>query len=69
MTLFLFLIGVLLFVLGMGYLFQPRMILRFNAICRDTFFRDSVVLLNNRRVGILLLLVSFILIALTRRAP
>jgi len=64
MALLQLIVGFILFGLGLGYLFLPQLILKFNALIRDTFFKDSVVLLSNRRVGIVLLLLSFILIAL-----
>jgi hypothetical protein len=69
MPLLLLIIGFVLFFLGLGYLFQPQLILRFNAFMRDTFFKDSLALLYNRRVGIYLVLLSFILLALARQAP
>jgi hypothetical protein len=59
------LIGFLLFLLGLGYLFQPQLILRLHAFIRENFLKDSVVLLSHRRIGILLLLLSFILLAIT----
>ena len=62
-------IGFAMFILGLGYLFKPQVILVFNAFMRDTFFKDSIVLLSNRRVGILLLLLSFILLALIKVHP
>jgi len=62
------LVGFLLFVLGLGYLFQPRLILRLNAFIRDNFLKDSIVLLSHRRIGILLLMLSFILLAMTLKA-
>lgn len=65
MSLLLLIIGFILFVLGLGYLFHPQLVLRFNAFVRDTFFKDSVVLLSNRRVGMILLLISFIILAIT----
>ena len=69
MALLLFIIGFLLFVLGLGYLFQPQLILRLNAFIRDTFLKDSIVLLSHRRIGIILLLLSFILLAMTLKVP
>ena len=65
MAFLLLIIGFIMFVLGLGYLFHPQLILRFNALMRDSFFKDSVVLLSHRRVGIILLLLSFILLAFT----
>jgi hypothetical protein len=67
MAFILLVIGFALFVLGLGYLYRPQWVLRFNAFFRDTFFKDSIVLLSNRRVGMLLLLLSFIFLALTLR--
>jgi hypothetical protein len=58
-------IGFILFVLGIGYLFRPQLILRLNAFIRDNFLKDSIVLLSHRRIGMMLLLLSFILIAMT----
>ncbi len=56
--------GLVLFGLGCCYLFQPKMVLWFNAFMRETVFRDSYVLLEGRRHGALLLLISFILLGL-----
>jgi hypothetical protein len=57
-------IGLALFMLGFCYLFKPHLIIRLNAFMRDTFFKDSVVYLSNRRIGGLLLLMSFLLLVL-----
>jgi hypothetical protein len=69
MDLLLLLAGFGMFILGLGYLFKPQLVLRFNAFVRETFFKDSVVLLSHRRIGIMLLLVSFIFLVLTLRVP
>jgi len=66
MSFLLFLIGLVLFCVGLGYVFQPGLILKMNAFVRDTFFKDSVVLLYNRRVGVVLLLISFVRLAMTK---
>ena len=57
-------LGFLLIVLGLGYLFDPRAIVRLNAFAREKFFKDSHVLLNGRRIGYLLLCFGFLLLAL-----
>ena len=62
------LIGSFLFVLGLGYLFKPQLVLRFNAFMRDRLLRDSYVLLENRKTGAILLLLSFIFLAMTLRS-
>ncbi len=51
-------------VLGLGYLFDPKGILRLNAFMRDVFFKDSHVLLNGKKIGGFLILVGFLLLAL-----
>lgn len=62
-------VGFLLIALGLGYLFQPKTILRFNAFMRDTFFKDSNVLLNNKKIGTLLILAAFLILALSLTTP
>jgi hypothetical protein len=66
MVLLLFLVGVVLFLAGLLYLLKPQLVLRLNAFFRDTLFKDSIVLLNNRRVGTTLLLVSLVLLLLSK---
>jgi len=68
MAFLLLIVGFFLFILGLGYLFSPRLILRFNAFARDTFFKDSVVLLNNQRIGTILLLIAFVLIVFSQHS-
>ncbi len=63
------LVGFLLIVLGLGYLSDPKAILRFNACMRDYLFKDSFVLLNGRRIGTLLLIVGFLLLFLGYNSP
>jgi len=60
-------LGYLLILLGLGYLFQPKTILRFNAFMRDYLFKDSYVLLNARRIGTTLLFCGFLLWLITFR--
>ena len=55
----------LLIVLGLGYLFDPKTILRVNAVMRDRFFKDSYVLLSGRRIGSIFLFIGFLLLILT----
>ena len=55
----------LLIVLGLGYLLDPKTILRINAFMREQFFKDSFVLLNGRRIGSILLFIGFLLLILT----
>ena len=57
-------LGFLLVILGLGYVFDPKAILRLNALMRDNFFKDSHVLLNGKRIGGLLVVLGFVLLAL-----
>jgi hypothetical protein len=66
MALLQIIVAFVMFTLGLGYLFQPQLILKFNAFARNTFFKDSRVLLGHRRIGMMLLLISFILLALLK---
>ena len=62
-------LGILLVIIGFGYLSDPKAIVRVNAFMRDTFFKDSHVLLNGKRIGIWLILIGFILLALSYTTP
>jgi hypothetical protein len=61
-------LGFLFVIIGLGYVFDPKAILRVNAIMRDVFFKDSHVLLNGKRIGSLLIVVGFVLLALGYQA-
>ena len=63
------LLGFLLVVIGAGYLLDPKAILRFNAFMRDRLFKDSYVLLDGKRIGYLLIIIGFILLALGYAIP
>jgi hypothetical protein len=60
-------LGFLLIVLGLGYLLDPKAILRFNAFAREYLFKDSNVLLDGKRIGSWLIFVGFILLALSAK--
>ena len=62
-------LGFLLVVIGLGYLLDPKAILRLNAIMREILFKDSHVLLNGKVIGSWLLFIGFILLALSYITP
>jgi len=62
-------VGVVLVMLGLGYLFHPESIINLNAFMRDNVFKDTYVLLSNRRIGSILLVIGFILLILTFQMP
>lgn len=62
-------VGMLLVVLGLGYLFHPESIIKFNAFMRENIFKDTHVLLSSKRIGSVLLVVGFILLILTFQMP
>jgi len=51
--------GLIFLLLGLGYLYQPKFILRVNAFFRNYFFND-VYILRRRKLGIFFLLLSLI---------
>ncbi|GEM_PF-1607560 len=51
--------GIIFLLLGFGYLYQPRIILRFNAFFRNYLFNDRF-LLERRKLGVFFLLLSLI---------
>jgi len=59
MTTLKILCGIIFFLLGLGYLYQPNLILRINAFFRNYLFNDRF-LLERRKWGIFFLLLSFI---------
>jgi hypothetical protein len=64
-----YLLGFLFILIGLGYLLDPKMIVRLNALMRDTFFKDSTVLLHGKRVGSWLILIGFVLVSLGYMSP
>jgi len=62
-------VGVVLVMLGLGYLFHPESIINLNSFMRDNVFKDTYVLLSNRRIGSILLVIGFILLILTFQMP
>ena len=62
-----FFVGVLLVLLGMAYLFEPKSVLRINAFMREKVFQDSHVLLSSRRIGASLLAVGVLLLLVSVR--
>lgn len=69
MPVFRLLVGFVLFLLGWGYFFYPQLILRLNAFARERLFKDSVVILSHRRIGVTLLLIAIIFMVLTLHGP
>ncbi len=62
-------LGFLLVLLGLGYLLNPKEILRLNSLMRDVFFKDSLVLLKGKQIGSWLVLIGFVLIAIGYVTP
>jgi uncharacterized protein YjeT (DUF2065 family) len=62
-------LGFLFVIIGLGYLLDPKAILRLNAMMRETLFKDSRVLLNGKVIGSWLIFIGFILLALGYTTP
>ncbi len=54
--------GLLLALLGLGYIYKPEAIERINRLIKETFLNDSYVALHRRHWGLLLLLLGVLLI-------
>lgn len=53
-------LGLLFFLLGMGYLYRPGWIERMNALLREYFLNDAYIALERRKWGMFFLLLSFL---------
>jgi len=60
-----FFVALLLFSLGCAYIWQKDTVLRLNAFMRERVFRDSYVLLDGRRAGLLLMVIGLIIFFLS----
>ena len=56
------LFGMLIAMLGLGYLYRPDIVQRLNKVLKETLLNDSYVALHRRSWGFLLLLLGAILI-------
>jgi uncharacterized protein YjeT (DUF2065 family) len=54
--------GLVLVLLGLGYVYRPGAIERLNKLIRDTFLNDSYVALHRKNWGFLLLLLGGVLL-------
>ncbi|MCB4792733.1 MAG: tetratricopeptide repeat protein [Elusimicrobia bacterium] len=52
--------GIFFLFLGLIYLYKPNLVLAINRIARDIFFNDKTVLLERKKLAILLFCVAFI---------
>lgn len=53
-------IGVVFFLLGLGYLYRPDLIERMNAVLREYLLNDAYIALERRKWGMFFLLVGFL---------
>lgn len=52
-------VGLVSFLLGLGYLYRPDLIERMNAVLREYLLNDAYIALERRKWGLFFLLVSF----------
>lgn len=57
-------IGIIFFLLGLGYLDRPDLIERMNAFLRATLLNDSYIALERRKWGVFFLLLSLLFLYL-----
>lgn len=53
-------VGVLSFLLGLGYLYRPDLIERMNAIIREYLLNDAYIALERKKWGLLFLLLGIL---------
>lgn len=63
-----FVLGLLFFLLGLGYLYRPDLIERMNAILRQTLLNDAHIALERRKWGTFFLLLAFLFLYMTYAA-
>jgi hypothetical protein len=51
-------LGLAFFMLGLGYLYRPRLIERMNAFLREFLLNDAYIALERRKWGVFFLLLS-----------
>ena len=56
--------GCVFFLVGLGYLYQPRLMERVNAFIREYFLNDSYIALHRQKWGTFFLLLALLLIYL-----
>ena len=54
--------GLIILLLGLGYIYKPEAIERFNKVLKDTLLNDSYVAMHRRSWGFLLILIGSTLI-------
>lgn len=54
--------GLVLVLLGLGYIYKPEAIERVNRLIKETFLNDSYVALHRKNWGFLLLLIGGVLL-------
>jgi len=59
---FLIVIGYILFFLGLVYIYYPGLILKINSIIKRYLFNDSFVMFHRKKIGLLYILISIIMI-------
>ena len=67
MRIVLFLTGLFVLALGLGYLYRPEKIQRINCWLRDNLFNDRLLVTHRRRAGTVLLFIGIILIFFATR--
>ena len=53
-------VGLVSFLLGLGYLYRPDLITRMNAILREYLINDAHIALERKKWGIFFLLIAFL---------
>ena len=60
-TILKFILGIVCFMLGLGYLYRPDLISRLNTLLKESLLNDSYIALERRKWGMFFLLMAFLL--------
>lgn len=54
--------GLMLLLLGLGYIYKPEVVARLNRLLKETLLNDSYAALHHKKWGVLLVLIGSLLV-------
>jgi len=54
------LVGVFFLIIGLGYLYRPTIIIKFNALGRKYLLNDQLLVTHRKKIGAVLLIISIV---------
>ena len=56
------LIGFILLLTGLGYMYRPNIIIKVNFWIRENVFNDKMLIIHRRKIGVVLIVVGIIVL-------